>query len=404
MTMDRDFFTTNRRNLVRKLGGGVFVFAAFSKMQQGADEAALFEQEANFWWLTGVEFADWQLIIDGTRHKSWLVAPKISDINTVFDGSLSSDDAKRISGVDEVISDDAATMMLRALAKKHSVVYALGDHPYIQYFDFVLNPASKKLKDKLTRIFASVSDCRRELDGLRAIKQPVEIAAMRKAISLTIEGFELIKTKLPDLKHEYEAEAEFTYLFRRKGGGGHAFSPIIAGGNNATTVHYFANNDTLKKRDLLVMDVGARYHGYAADVARTYSIGQPTKRQLQIHEAVRSASRQIISLLKPNLSMRDFDEQSDVIMISALMQVGLMTDPDDKQTYRQYFPHAMSHGLGIDAHDGWGDATYFQPGMVLAVEPGIYIPAEGIGIRIEDNILITASGHENLSRKLSTDL
>ncbi len=402
--MNKDFFSTNRRTLIEKNGGGVIVLSAFTRMQRASDYAAQFEQEKNFWWLTGIDAPDWQLIIDGSRHKCWLVAPLVSDINHTFDGSLSTADAIRMSGIDSVVSHDEATDLLHALAKKHSVVYTLGDHPHLEYFDFVLNPTPKKLWVKLDRLFTTVRDCRKDLSALRAIKQSEEISAMRQAIDLTIEGFGLVKKKLPELSYEYEVEAEFSYLFRRRGAAGHAYDPIIAGGKNACTLHYDTNADKLKKRELVMMDVGARHYGYSADITRTYAVGQPTKRQMAVHSAVQSAHHEIVALLRPGLDIREYHGQTDKIMIKVLMGLGLMSQVDDKDAYRTYFPHAISHGLGLDTHDSLGGPQYFQPGMVLTVEPGIYIPKEGIGVRIEDDILITTSGHDNLSGKLSTDL
>lgn len=403
MVFSSEFYTNNRHQLEQRIGGGIFVFAAYVNMQRASDYATRFEQETNFWWLCGIESPDWQLIIDGTRHKSWLVAPKVSDINHVFEGSLLHEDAMRVSGVQDVISQDEGMTILRDLAKKHSVVYMLGDHPYLSYFDFTLNPADKRLRDKLTRTFATIRDCRKVLEGLRAVKQPEEIVAMRHAINLTIEGYQLVKEKLPTFKYEYEIEAEFDYLFRRKGAS-QAYDPIIAGGAHACTLHYDTNKDTLKKRELVMMDVGARYQSYAADISRTYAISQPTKRHIAVHEAVQSAHKKIIKLIAPGTDIRRYHEEVDHIMIEELIGLGLMSSPDDVASYRKYFPHAISHGLGLDAHDSLGYATTLLPGMVITVEPGIYIPEEGIGVRIEDDILLTSTGHDNLSGKLSTSL
>jgi Xaa-Pro aminopeptidase len=213
-----------------------------------------------------------------------------------------------------------------------------------------------------------------------------------------------VRQKLPTLRYEYEVEAEFSYYLRRHGAKGHAYDPIVASGQNACTLHYVDNTSRLKKRQLLLLDIGARSGGYAADITRTYALGEPTKRQVAVHEAVQDAQRQIISLLKPDLSIEEYHRDVDVIMKQALLSLGLMKDMEDDTAYRTYFPHAISHGLGIDVHDSLGGPRYLQPGMVLTVEPGIYIPDEGIGVRIEDDILITDTGHANLSARLSTDL
>lgn len=376
---------------------------ASTSMQRTNDSAYRFEQESNFWWSTGINEPDWQIIIDSQDGKSWLVAPDIDEVHRVFEGGLSQEEASAISGVKVVIPHKDAEALLRTLAKKHSVVYSLGEHPHSEHFNFHENPAQKHLWRLLERIFNSVQDCRPELAKLRAIKQQEEIAAMRKAIRLTADAFELVKAKLPELKYEYEIEAEFDYYFKRHGVD-HAYDPIVAGGKNACTLHYGANAMKLKKNSLLLLDVGARYNGYSADISRTYAIGEPTKRQSAVHEAVEKAHVSIIKLLKPGLGVVEYQQKVDDIMKQALLGLGLMKDDLDEAAYRQYFPHAVSHGLGIDTHDSLGAPETFKEGMVLTVEPGIYIPEEGIGVRLEDDILITKKGHENLSRRLSTGL
>lgn len=384
--------------------GGVSVFTAFTQMQRSNDAAFAFEQEANFWWLTGIDAPDWWVIIDGQRAKSWLVAPDVSTSHQIFDGSISVEAAKHISGVNAVLTQDEAMAMLRDLAKRHSVAYTIGDPAYVEHFDFVLNPAPKKLWNVLERTFADVQDCRLELAKLRAIKQPEEIVAIKKAIKLTVEGFKSIKEKLSELRYEYEVEAEFSYFFKKHGASGHAYDPIVAGGKNACTLHYDVNKDRLKKNSIVLMDIGVRLGGYAADISRSYGLGEPTQRQQQVHGAVQAAQKEIINLIKPGLLMADYHASVDVIMKGVLMSLGLLQSPDDEATYRRYFPHAIGHGLGVDVHDSLGQSLEFLPGMVLTVEPGIYILEEGIGVRIEDNILVTQQGHTNLSKALPTSL
>ena len=398
------FFAANRDRLITKLNGGIVVMTAYAGMQRSNDMSFFFEQEANFWWLCGIEAADWWLIIDGTRHKTWLVAPSLSKSHEIFDGSLTPDAAKVISGVDDVLTPDDAASLLRDLAKKHSVAYTLGDQPYAEHLDFSLNPAGRKMYDMLSRTFNAVQDCRKDLAKLRAIKQPEEVAHMKKAINLTIAAFNETKASLSDKSYEYEVEAEFSYFFRKKGAQGHAYDPIVAAGGNACTLHYVANNTRLKKRELLLIDIGARYEGYAADITRTYALGEPTKRQQEVHGVVREAHAEIISLLAPDFSVEQYQRDVDRIMADALMKLGLLSSRQDKTAFRKYFPHAVSHGLGVDVHESLGAPRFFQPGMILTVEPGIYIPEENIGVRIEDDILVTEKGHNNLSARLSTDL
>lgn len=402
--MTSDFFKANRAAITEQLKGGVLAVSAYTEMQRGNDTAFFFEQEANFWWLTGVEVADWWLIVDGLRNKSWLVAPSLSDSRQIFDGSLSVSDAKKISGVDDVISRDDALSLLRQLAKKHSVAHTLGEQPYAEYLDFTLNPGPKKLHELLERTFNSVNDCRKDLATLRAIKQPQEITLMKRAISLTIDAFSDVKERLNEFSYEYEIEAEFTYHFKKNGAKGHAYDPIVAAGPNACTLHYVKNSTKLKKRQLVLLDIGARVSGYAADVTRTYSFGEPTARQVAVHAAVEHAQKQIIKLIKPDMPVEEYQRGVDEIMARALISIGLIKNAADEEGYRKYFPHAISHGLGVDVHDSLGQPKFLKPGMVLTVEPGIYIPEDGIGVRIEDDILVTDKGHTNLSARLSTEL
>jgi Xaa-Pro aminopeptidase len=402
--MQADFFHHNRERFMRQLAGGVAVITGYTQMQRKNDAAFKFEQEANFWWLTGIEAPDWGVVIDGKRAQAWLVAPTVSQSHEVFDGSLSPAAATRRSGIEKVIDQAEAEELLRQLAKTHSVVSTLGDMPHAEYFDFIQNPTSKKMHDTLGRLFNSVDDCRSTLARLRAIKQPEEIAAMKRAISLTIGGFQDVRSKLANYKYEYQVEADFSHYFRSRGAVGHAYDPIVAAGKNACTLHYVENSAKLTKTELLLLDIGAQVDGYAADITRTYALGRPTKRQVEVHSAVQVAQRQIIQLLSPGISVREYHEKSEEIMKTALLQLGLMKNSDDDKNFHTYFPHAMSHGLGVDVHDSLGAPDAFAPGMVLTVEPGIYIPEEGIGVRIEDDILITATGHTNLSAKLSTDL
>lgn len=399
--INSEFHKQNRQKLIKSLKGGVVVLSAFSSMQRDNDSAYPFVQESNFWWLTGVDQPDWWLVIDGCRGKNWLVSPEISDISQVFNGSLDATEAMKISGVDSVISRDECLDVLSDLAKKHSVVYSVCDQKQADNFDFVLNPAPRKMYALLDRIFRDVQDCRLDIAKLRAIKDQFEITAIKKAIKSTIEAFDHIKRNLNGYDYEYQIEAEFTYSFIKNGLDGHAFDPIVASGQNACTLHYGDNRSRLKKRSLVLMDIGAKFNGYPADITRTYAYYEPTVRQTAVHKSVDQARKQIIDLIRPGMLISEYRERSDAIMLEALKQLDLYQSNSD---FRRYFPHAISHGLGVDTHDSLGRPMSFLPGMVLTVEPGIYIKNEKIGVRIEDDILVTDSGRQNLTAALSTDL
>ena len=398
-----EFFTGNRQRLVSSQPASIIVLAGNFEMQAKGDAALPFTQESNFWWLTGLSEPDYWLIIDGKNTKTYLVEPKADSTRAVFDGALTRDELCNISGISEVLSADDGIHMLQDLARRHSMVYGLGSDHNEKYYHFVKNPAQKEIWQRLERTFNSVTDIRPKLSSLRAIKQSAEIKAIRSAIKLTTDAFDYVKSRLPDLQYEYQVEAEFSYFFRSRGAEGQAYDPIVAVGKNACTLHYNSNNDRIKKGSLLLIDIGARLDGYAADITRTYAVGEITKSQQALHVGVKNAHQEIINLLKPGLEIQDYHNQVDRIMKQALIDLKLIKSLDDDTGYRKYMPHAISHGLGVDVHDSLGRPAHFKPGMILTVEPGIYVPEINSGVRIEDDILITQTGHENLSRALSTD-
>ena len=402
-TLDATFFTQSREAVFAKLEGSLLVVPAYTQMQRGNDAAFQFEQEANFWYLTGIAHPDWWVILDGKRAKSWLVSPDVDEVHALFDGSLSKDQAKEMSGIPEVIDRSKGVSLLRQAARTHQFVYTVDPPLHHDHFGFTLNPAARDMREQLARIFTKVQDFRPKFAEIRAIKRPEEIESMQGAIDLTIQAFESVKSKMGTYKYEYQVEADFTHYFRTNGAMGHAYDPIVAAGHNACTLHYGANSDALKKGSLLLLDIGARSNGYAADITRTYAYGKPTKRQLAVHSEVEAAQQQIIELLEPGLGIEEYQQEVDAIMKRALINLKLIRDEND-EAYRTYFPHAISHGLGVDVHDALGRPKYIQAGMVLTVEPGIYIPEEGIGVRIEDDILITDKGYRNMSAKLPTSL
>jgi Xaa-Pro aminopeptidase len=392
-------FKQNRQRLFDVMGGGLIVLTAYDAVQWSGDMETVFLQESTFWWVTGIEEAGWKAILDGSRHRVTLVRPQRSDIEVFFGGGDSDEALMERSGADEVISANDFEPLLRQLHRKHSVVQTIAEQ---RSHGFVANPAGKHLTATLKRIFDGVQDCTQQVNRLRAIKQPYELVALQRAIDLTVDAFHYISDHLSEFKNECEIDAEFTYRFRRAAAT-HAFQPVVAAGPRTCTIHYFANNQKIGARDAIVMDIGARVDGYSADIARTYC-RNPTKRQRAVHIAIETAHFSIIELIAPGVSVIDYLAKADVIMKEALISLGLLGDVNDNEAYRRYFPHAISHGLGIDPHDSLGAPRVFEPGMVITVEPGIYIPEEGIGMRIEDDILVTATGHKNLSGKLPTAL
>jgi Xaa-Pro aminopeptidase len=384
-----------------KLQEDLYIFTAHTSLQSRGDASFPFVQEASFLYLTGIDEPDWQLIIDTGANKTYLVAPFIDEVHQLFDGGLPVEEAMRMSGVDAVIKHDEYKALFEELSKKCDTVHTLKEHPATAHYDFAVNPAQEKLQSNLSHYFKTIEDCRKELSKSRAIKSGEEIDAIKQAVNITVKGFNRIKEELSQTKYEYEIEATLNDVFRRHGSGGHAYSPIVAAGKNACTLHYDKNNNELPVNGLVLIDAATQVNGYAADITRTYAVGTPSERERAVHKAVEESHKEIIQLIKPGLSLKEYQEEVDRIMKQALEGLGLLKTPED---YRTYFPHAVGHGLGIDVHDSLGGYENLQPGMVLTVEPGIYIPEEGIGVRIEDDILVTNDGNENLSQALPISL
>lgn len=383
-------------------GDGPIVITGHSAMQRRGDSAFAFSQEASFLWLTGINEADWWAIF--YNNELILVAPKRSDMQVIFEGGISQANVIASTQASRVIDPEEADSLLKKLSKEQRRVYTIGKHSHEKYDTFTKNPAQARLRRILGKYFAETDNCRPALARLRAIKTDAEVTLIRHAISATIDGFNQLKARLSDAKYEYQLEATLNAAFRETGAQGHAYDPIVAGAKNACTLHYSANQEVLPKNGLVLVDAGAVVDGYAADITRTYAVGRPTPRQAQVHAAVQAAHYRIIDLIKPGLSLKSYTDAADAIMKNALESLGLLADSSDDVQYRRYFPHAVSHGLGIDVHESLGGYDVFMPGMVLTVEPGVYIPEEGVGVRIEDDILVTADGSENLSAALATSL
>ena len=389
-----------RQRVFEVAKSALIVLSAYDEMQLSGDMAAPFLQESSFWWLTGIEEAGWKLILDGSRKKSTLVRPTRSQVDVVFNGRMTDRQVREVSRIDRIIDIDDFEKELRQLRRHHSIVQTIDN---IHYGDTMhLNPAQSELNKTLKRIFDSVQSCNQMIAGLRAIKQPEELKCMQKAIDVTARAFQDVREILDSCRLENEIEAEFTYRFRRADAL-HAYEPIVASGKNGCTLHYIANNAKVGARDMVLIDIGARVDGYSADITRTYC-RNPTKRQRAVHEAVLKAQKKVIALIAPGLPVSEYVKKGDMIMREALHDLGLLDDLSDDSTFRKYFPHAMSHGLGVDTHDSLGSPRCLEVGMVITVEPGIYIEEEGIGVRIEDDILVTNDGSLNLSGALSTAL
>lgn len=402
-----DFYAGNRARL-RELftGTAPIVLTANGLLQRGADSTYPFQQDATFWYLTGIDEPDVILVCD--KDKEYLIVPDRDESRTTFDGAINDTELTRQSGITTVLGYEAGWKQLSARLKKVKHVATLPAAPaYIERYGMYANPARRRLirTMKETNNMLELLDLSQHIALMRMIKQPMELAAIRAAIAITADTLKaaLRPAKRAKYSYEYEIEAELSRGFRARGGSGHAFEPIVAGGAHACTLHNVTNNGALSADELLLCDVGAEYNHYAADITRTVSLSNPTRRQEAVFTAVLQVQEYAKSLLKPGVLLHEYEKQIEQYMGEKLRELGVIKSISS-DTVRAFYPHATSHFMGLNVHDVGDYDRPLEPGMVLTVEPGIYIPAEGIGIRIEDDALVTEDGIEILSAHLPRTL
>lgn len=392
----RDFFVGNRQRLVNVLPNSLIVIAAHAALQESADLAYPFRQDSSFWYLTGISEPGLVLAIDTAQQKSVLLVPEQNDYQKEWDGQFDGSSFKAISGIDEFMDRSALNRLLRQSKEDGKQICYLAPLPeVVEPYGFYANPARRLLEGDIKEVESEPKDIRMELARLRQIKQPEELAAIRRAIEVTGDVLSEVRSKLKGFQSEKELERAITAGFFAGGTDGHAYEPIIASGKNAATIHYNGNAAAIQNGELLLLDVGAKVEGYAADISRTWAVGKPSARQRAVFEAVARLQEKAFSLLGPGVVIKEYQLKMEKHAARELKKLGI--------TLGRY-PHGFSHFLGLDVHDAGDYHEPLVPGSVLTVEPGLYLQDEGIGVRIEDNVLITDNGIENLSASIPKTL
>ncbi len=402
-----EFFVGNRQRL-RELftGTAPIVVAANGLLQRGADSSYGFTQDANFWYLTGIDEPDLVLVID--RDKEYLIVPERSASRQAFDGVLNEDAMRQRSGIQTIHHDKDGWSQLSNRLRKVKHAATLATPPaYVEHYGLYTNPARAAIVDRLKTEKSDLEllDLSPHLSRLRMIKQPVELKAIQQAIDITAAAIKesTRPAKLRAYSHEYQVEAELSRGFRRRGASGHGFEPIVASGERACTLHNVANSGSLSADELVLLDVGAEVEHYSADITRTIAIGTPSRRQQAVYDAVLDVQEFAFSLLRVGVLLKDYEQQIEHYMGEKLRELGLIKTISH-DAIREFYPHATSHFLGLNVHDVGDYDRPLEPNTVLTVEPGIYIASEGIGVRIEDDVLITNKGLKILSKKLPRSL
>lgn len=398
-----EFFAGNRQKL-RDLftGTAPIVITANGLLQRGTDSTYRFSQDASFWYLTGIEEPDIVLVMD--REKEFLIVPTRSASRQAFDGEVDVALLVRRSDIKTVYEDEEGWSQLEGRLKKVKHVATLAaPSPYVERYGLYTNPARANLVEKLKSLKDELEllDLNPHLARLRMIKQAPELGAIQTAIDISVASFKALTrpSKLRQFSYEYQIEAELNNGFRRRGATGPAFDTIVASGERACTLHYVANNGQLAADELVILDAGAEVEHYAADITRTISLSQPSRRQQTVHGAVQDVQKYAVDLLKPGTLLKDYEQQIEHYMGEKLRELGLIKSITHDEV-RRFYPHSTSHFLGLNVHDIGDYDRPLEAGVVLTVEPGIYIREEALGVRIEDDVLITAKGSKVLSAKL----
>lgn len=406
---DPSLFQTNRANLAPLLlPNSIAVIHSNDIYPTNADAQHIFEQSSDLFYLTGVAQEDTILILypdaKDPKEREILFLRETNETIAIWEGAkLTKDQAKERTGITRVEWNSTFDQTLANLA-------AQADHIYIP-----TNEHPRCAVPIETRNARFVKQCRERfplhryerlsplLYKLRTIKSDEEIAFIKHACEITEAGFRRVLGFVKPGVGEWGVEAEYIHEFTRRGSHGFAYAPIIAGGKNALCLHYGENDCELKDGELLLMDVAAEYGGWNSDMTRTIPVnGKFTNRQRDVYNAVLRILRFADSILRPGILLPDYQKQCVEETEKELIALGLFTaeeaaaQDESKSLVKKYFMHGVSHHLGIDVHDVSPPFTPVAPGMVFTIEPGIYIPEENMGVRLENDYLIGETANTDL--------
>ncbi len=403
--IDSQLFISNRKKFTAQMQPkSVAVFNSNDIYPISADSTMPFEQHSDIFYLSGADQEETILVLFpnalNEKHKELLFVRETNEHIAVWEGEkLTKEKATAVSGIQTVYWHSEFEKIFFDLMTEADTVY------------FNTNEHYRQAVETQTREDRFILDCKAKfpahrwaksnpiLQDIRGVKEPQEIALMQKACDITEKGFRRILNFVQPGVWEYEIEAEYLHEFVRNRSKGFAYTPIIASGSNANVLHYIQNNLQCKDGDLLLMDVAAEYANYSSDMTRTIPVnGKFTDRQKAVYNAVLKVKDEATKMLLPGTLWADYHKEVGKIMTSELLDLKLLDKADvqneskDWPAYKKYFMHGTSHHIGLDTHDYGALKTPMKAGMVFTVEPGIYIPKEQMGIRIEDDVVIQENG------------
>jgi Xaa-Pro aminopeptidase len=407
--IDSQLFISNRERLRALLKPSSMVIVHSNDViPSNADGTLGFRQNNDIFYLTGIDQEESILVLfpdfPDEKFQEILLVRETSDHIKVWEGEkLSKKQASEVSGIQKVVWTSNFDTILRKLVFEAEQVYLnLNEH---DGGDWTFESRERRFISEFKHKFPlhKIERIAPLMHQLRVIKQPIELDLIKKAIEITGKGFIRMAKKLKPNIAEYELEAELTHEFLINRSRGHAFAPILASGESACVLHYVTNNNLCQDGELILMDFGAEYANYNADITRCLPVnGEFSKRQRQVYEAVLRVMKAAKKMLVIGNTMENLRKEVGKIIEFELIELGVLkADEVEKQSedaplYKKYFPHGISHHLGLDVHDVGSCYEVFKAGMVFTCEPGIYISEEKLGIRLENDILITETGNEDL--------
>ena len=413
LPLNPSIFIKNRERFVSQMSkNAIAIFNSNDELPTNADQVYKFKQNSDLIWLTGVEQEDTMLVLfpdnPDPKFREILVLTRPNEVKEKWDGHrLRKLEAEGISGIKTIIWLDMLEGLLQAWVHLADTIYLNTNENdrrsnYVEVRDYRY---ARLMRERFPLHHYERSA--KILKVLRAIKTPLEIEVMQKAIDITDVTFRrLLKFIKPGVM-EYEIDAEIYHSFLSQRSTGPAYGSIIASGDRARTLHYVDNNQVCKDGELILMDFGAEYGNYCADLSRTIPVnGKFSKRQKEVYNACLHLHLFAASILKPGISIIDYTKKVGDEASVVFQKIGLISKSDvknedaDNRAFSKYLYHGISHHLGIDVHDLGTRTAPIKAGMVFTIEPGIYIEEEKMGVRIENNYWITKNGNNDLMKNI----
>ncbi len=416
--IDSNLFVKNRKKFMAQMRPkSIAVFNSNDIYPIGADSTLPFEQDRDIFYLSGADQEETILLLFpdamDPKHREILFVRETNDHIAVWEGAkLTKEKATEVSGIETVYWLTDFDKIFFDLMTEADTIY------------FNTNEHYRQAVETQTREARFIEKCKKEypahqwaksnpiLQQIRGVKEPEEIELMQTACDITEKGFRRILEFVKPGVWEHEIEAEFLHEFVRNRSRGFAYPPIIAAGSNANVLHYLENNKEVKDGDMILLDLAAEYANYSSDMTRTIPVnGKFTDRQKQVYSAVLRVKNEATKMLVPGTIWAEFHKEVGKLMTSELIDLGLLDKADvqnenpDWPAYKKYFMHGTSHHIGLNTHDYGELKKPMKANMVFTVEPGIYIPAEGMGVRLEDDVVIQEKGEPfNLMRNIPIEI